>query len=573
MKTYPLSLNKEFIFDFLFAAGVPRKLWTKGQKETFEKNKKLKMIEENYETDFNELHIDYSSKMRYRSAVEKVLDNVAQNSTVEGHDGKTLVTVPYKIAPISNRRFSTYDENIIGFYGGVRKAMEAPKGYLLLGADFPQIDGKGALYSYFKTSKVLEIAESTKDTYLVYKEIARYVTHLEQQHKLQEALAAPEYVDTKDLERRVQRFDPSIRPFDSPSQRGTYKVISLATTYNSVYSPFKAIQRATTYLKNALVRIGRYAYMTDVAEFLDSIGYPIVAKSRFGYRSPVVEIGKGGILAKLFNTPVQTTSSEIILMFICYIMDYFRGEGYGVDAIRVYVNRHDEPIFLIKEDVFVKEVNFIRDVSHILVEGWLPFEIGWNIGHSYGTNIKYYKDLLEAKPYDYTRINNEGAMAVNAPEPLLMEVPEMVAMTYRVLPDGMIICIMSRHIGEVNPDEYHFGGYKDSRKVEYTLFTANLTTETLTRKEVVTLVRNWVQGLDTASRYLIALGDGGGSQDLMVGEHSVFLTGKNLRLHRLNKTLLGAVMLKSFGNVATEDDHKFGVLLDQYTHIVTRRTL
>ena len=573
MGNYPVNLSANYVFDFLFESGVPERYWKKGKKESYTKNGKKKMIEDLYEVDFNELHIDWSSKKRYRSSVKSILNNVSGKTTVKGNGGKELVEIPYQLSPIDNRRFSTYDENVIGFYGNVRKSLEVPEGYLLLGADFPQIDGKGAIYSYFKTDKMLEIAETTKDTYLVFKELARHVKHLGDLAQLEELLNGEEFADTSKLEQIIQKFNPSIMKFDSKGQRDTYKVISLATTYNSEYSPFKKIQRAMLYLKSSLEVIGIYRYMSEMAIFLEEIGHPVTSKSRFGHKSTITKVGKGGILAKIFNTPIQTTSSEILLMFIIHMMDHFRNLGYTKEDIRVYVNRHDEPLFQIKKEVFVDNVEFIKSAAHILIDGWYPFEIGWDIGYSYGSNEPEFRELLDSVQYDDAEINQISREHIYDPEPLLMDLPEIAALTYRILPDGKWVCIVSRHIGEVNTNTYHFKEFRDDRKVEYTMFTGKLTSNGISRKELINLVTVWIKGLDDKISYVVAVDDDGGSQNLAIGTHNVFITGKKIRLHRLNKTLMGAVMIKSFESLVTEEDRKFASLLNNYQCRLVKRSL
>jgi hypothetical protein len=287
----PNHLTRQVIITYLNAYGVPDK-YTKVRgtdKDTVSQKYLLKAIEDGYCVDFLMLYVDMAKTKFYLERVNKVLERIRTCEVVKGNNGERLAVVPYTVTSTLNRRFSTANQNVIGFYKTLKTSMKAPKGYLLIGGDFPQIDGKGALYLYFKTALMLAIASKTNDSYLVYKELVRHVENLRNKHKLEQALNAPEYRDTSELEDRINAFDETVLPFINRAQREVYKVITLSTVYNKRTSPFRDTRSAIKNLSAAIESIGRYQMIQSLSKYLRTHKYPIVAKSRFGYSRPMYE--------------------------------------------------------------------------------------------------------------------------------------------------------------------------------------------------------------------------------------------------------------------------------------------
>jgi len=255
--------------------------------------------------------------------------------------------------------------------------------------------------------------------------------------------------EAKKLLQRISLHDPNVQEFSDKTVRDIYKVIALKTVYNSPQSVFKNAASEHQFLKSALDISSRYLIIKHYVKFLRSIGFPIVVKSKFGYSRPITDEREFDVLSKVYNAPIQATSSEIILNFIVFILDQFREKGYTKEDVRIYVNRHDEPIFMIKEELLEKYMYIFKNASHILIDGWKPFEMTWNFGYSYGENLDKFQKMYDAIPYDKTEIETLGRKHRKDSEPLPLEMPDILAFNYRELPNGETYMIISYSISTI----------------------------------------------------------------------------------------------------------------------------
>ena len=573
-KYVPAGISKYTLFKFLEEAGVPTKYWKSTKNvsgESFDKNRQQKMVDDKELADWADLYRAYQKQKKYNDTVGAMMNRIRYLPKIEAADGSMITEVGYNLTPDYNRRFNTNKENVIGLYGNLRNSLKVPAGFVMVGSDFPQIDGKAALNTYFKTEEMLNIDECTEDSYLVFRELARQIHHHHDKHLYEKSVEGSERA--QELLRRISLHDSNVQEFPDKAVRDIYKVIALKTVYNSPQSDFKNAASEHQFLKAALDVSSRYLIIKHYIKFLREIGYPVVVKSKFGYSRPITDEREFDALAKIFNSPIQATSSEIILNFISHILDQFREKGYTKDDVRLYVNRHDEPIFMIKEDLLVKYMHIFKNASHILIDGWKPFEMTWSFGYSYGENLDRFQAIYDAIPYDKTEIETLGRKHRKDSEPLPLEMPDIVAFNYRELPNGETYLVFSRYVGEIPMDGYHFEGYKDPRKIEYVL--KQLTEPIEGSKEKITQYCHLLlQGIETTDEVIITLDEPDfGSERIILDDKEYFLTGKQTQLNKVNTAIMAAVVSRKYKEILTSTELNSGPLLEKYKPRLERRAV
>ena len=568
-KYVPAGISQATLFRFLEESGLPERYWQTKKKDSFTQKHQQKMIDDKILADWAELFREYKRQKKYNETVNAMLSRICYFPKIEAADGSLITEVNYNLTPDYNRRFNTNKENVIGLYGNLRKSLKVPKGYVMVGSDFPQIDGKGALNIYFKTDDMLNIDEHTEDSYLVFRELARQIHHHHDKYLYERCNEGSE--EAQKLLQRISLHDPNIQEFPDKSVRDIYKVIALKTVYNSPQSDFKNAASEHQFLKSALDISSRYLIIKHYVKFLRSIGFPVVAKSKFGYRRPVTDEREFDALAKVFNSPIQATSSEIILNFVTFILDQFREKGYTKEDMRLYMNRHDEPIFMIKEELLEKYMYIFKNASHILIDGWKPFEMTWNFGYSYGENLDKFQKLYDSIPYDKTEIENLGRQHRKDTEPLPLEMPDLVAFNYRELPNGETYMVFSQYIGEIPMGGYHFDEYKDPRKIEYVLKQLNEPIEG-SKKKITQYCHYFLQDEETTDTVIITLDEQGfGSEIIALEDREYFLTGKPTKLNRVNIAILARVVSSKYPEILTQVELNSKDLLEKYKPRLERK--
>lgn len=88
---------------------------------------------------------------------------------------------------------------------------------------------------------------------------------------------------------------------------------------------------------------------------------------------------------RILNCPIQSTSNDIIAHMVNKTVRDMRKAGLTPDQFRVYMIRHDEPIFMIRKDA-LQYLNLIRRNTIIQVDDWGPLTMTLEIGKYYSVN-------------------------------------------------------------------------------------------------------------------------------------------------------------------------------------------
>ena len=186
-------------------------------------------------------------------------------------------------------------------------------------------------------------------------------------------------------------------------ERPLYKENTLATVYGAQSASSKEGTRVVNNMKNYLNTLPVYNEFKHRIEKRIDTGLPVSVRTYFGNTITInSEKNAKGILDAALNAPSQTGTSEIVIACANAIMDRFAERGITQEngGIYLYLNRHDELIFLIKDE-HLAHCDIFQDCQDILVDDWMPLRIEFSYSDNYIIPNEYidrlckscYKDL------------------------------------------------------------------------------------------------------------------------------------------------------------------------------------
>lgn len=340
------------------------------------------LIEKGYGVEFLTLYREHSSKKKLLGDLKGYLDRMSDSDCVDIH-GNKLTKLYFSYEPKVNLRVNTRDSNIQGMSKKFCDCMHAPKGYTIVSGDFAQSDIKIAYNLMLKSEENYNVMLTYDDTY--------------------EAFARVLLGEEFDLD-------------EFKEHRSEYKLNSLAPIYgakkgNSTFAN-NFIEKANKYLSTC----ERYQENLRRINRRIDLGFPLKVTSYFGNTELVhVEkrgnkfIGSNPITFSL-NSPIQTGTSEVLKAVTNSIMDGFAELGFNSEngAIYSYLNRHDEALFLIRNDLLEHSYIFQKN-QVVLVDDWTPLTIEF----SYQTEYTVENEELDKKAKAYYRKEYEEVPRVS----------------------------------------------------------------------------------------------------------------------------------------------------------------
>lgn len=555
------TVTKHHIIDYLIDFGVPEEYFCKrgGNDEPIYYNEKVrtKIITNGYACEALWLYEDYNKLKKLASYIRNVVHRHFNTPRVPGNDGQKLVKIPYTVEATKNLRFTTKDENTIGFYGELRSAFTAPEGYYILSCDFPQIDARAVLNMYLKNDRLDELTNQVDDTYLLFKEYARYINHQHDLRELEHANSLDYYVDKEALEKRVANYREEVMPFTARSVRDIYKVTALKTAYYSRHSSIPAENKTMRDLTKMYESTERYKRILSMTTLMFNMNIPIEVSSRWGHRRLIVERDLRATLSSVFNAPIQTTSSEAIIFYVVHFLDYFRERGCGVDDVRICLNRHDEPILYIKKEVFNKHIHFIASMRTFLIEGWAPITLDMFVGDYYKENLDECAELLERVPLETNRALLEAQKFKNQEEPYALLEPKMISMAHRKMEDGSMRVAFVYNTGSFPKDLILDNNYEDRRKFAIKLLSFKTDEDTMTHSLLQQVTNTLSNMIDTDEAFLV-LAPYGYNKDILLDKRtSYFRNANGTTAHLIAQAALIALAQKMEPHRLSKDDWRY----------------
>lgn len=322
------------------------------------------LYENGYAKDFLALYMDHSSLKSRCSNILKMIEVLREPAGVNEEE-KEIYPIFYSVNEQINRRFNYKNFDIIsqipkaldGYVvkeSGYVDAITCPKGYCLAWGDFAQSDLRIALSLLIRDKDNAEVFSQCED---MYEAVARLVS---------------KFTNTEfDLEKFKE-------------ERKKYKVHTLATIYGTRNTVVNSAKSFITTLSNYIQSCPKYAEYVSRIQTLNSMGVGIPIKSYFGheqYLSPATGAGREAMYFSL-NSPCQTGSSEAVILTVNKILDLFYENGYTDEDISIYMIRHDEPVFILKEEV-LKDAWIFEQARKVIVDDWIPLQLDFSFGYYY----------------------------------------------------------------------------------------------------------------------------------------------------------------------------------------------
>lgn len=341
-----------------------------------------KLYANGYAKEFFELYFEHRTWDNKSSKLSKIFDECWE-SAGKNKNGAELCKIPFQVNRQKNLRFNYNNYDIIAqIPKACSDCISVEDGYFLAWGDFAQSDFRIAYNLFLRSPENDKIMSQYKDKY--------------------EALA-----------RIVAITNGTIFDLDKfKEDRQLYKTLTLKTIYGTNDSVVQEERAFIHTFTNFLNKCPGYCEYRKRLKRRIELNLPIILTSYFGNEEQINVYGtyESHILDDALNSPVQTGTSEIIILTINSILDRFYSMGFTEDDIRIYYNRHDEPIFRVKETL-IDYLWVFKDYEEILVDDWSPLKLDFSFGY-------YYKveDQKLMKLFEETTLKYDNKIAVLHPE-------------------------------------------------------------------------------------------------------------------------------------------------------------
>ena len=272
--------------------------------------------------------------------------------------GRQLAEIGFKYERRSTSRYYTSDDNVQGYDKLMVNAFTVPKDYVLVWADFSQIDFRVAYHIVLREigSKYDEYYRTIEDK---YEAIARAI------------------------------WDFCGQPFDEAAfkrDRKGIKTSILARMYgaglNTISANFENQELATMLDRYIRMNKGHQNYSAVVDRAL-KFGVEVLTEDYFGVKRGIPVTGSVyRDTDSALNSPIQSTSNSIIVHWTNAIIRQFRENGWGPDKAKVYLIRHDETLFMVHKDA-MKDSWIFQNNLQVNIDNWAPLSVELDMGYYY----------------------------------------------------------------------------------------------------------------------------------------------------------------------------------------------
>lgn len=371
------SLSRDSIYLYLTRyEGCPDRFFRTNKSTGFSLDMKrvlTPLLMNGYAEEFLNVYTEYKSVKSKCSNISSIIA-ACNDPFLLKQDGTELYQLLYSVNQQTNLRYNYKNFDIISqIPKEYTNAITVEDDYLLAWGDFAQSDLRIAYNLLLRNKDNYEIMYNTEDK---YEGIARLI-----------AKANGEDFDYETFK----------------ANRSLYKVYVLETIYgtrgSSIQSTRSFIQSLSKYL-DGCEKYNEYVRRIDNTI---AMNLPVVTKGYFGFEqaAPSNLYRPVDIRNFALNSPIQTGTSEIMILTVNSIIDRFRQLGYGPEDVSVYMVRHDEPVFRISKRA-LKDAWIFKNASEIYVDDWIPLKLDFKYGYYYGE-----EDEELSKAVDYSIALNE----------------------------------------------------------------------------------------------------------------------------------------------------------------------
>ena len=365
------SLRKDDIFGYLLDTwNVDEKKITSRKTGNYSLDKKTvigPLMHRNIAVEFFE-HYNAQQTIKMIAGKMDSIVSFSNKSAGEANDGTPLSMLEFSANIQKNLRFNYKDFDIISQVPKeAAHFIGAPKGYCLVWGDFAQSDFRIAYNLLLRSPENDQLMGMYEDKY--------------------EALARMIYRN----EGKTFDYDKFIE------QRKLYKRLTLATMYGTRGSYDNDEDVFIRQLTQFLHTCKGYSTYEDRVRKQVNAGVPITIESYFGFEQIAPTLyNANDTINNCLNMPLQTGTSEIVIITVQKIIQALRNMGMTEDDARVYMVRHDEPIFLVKTECLDRAALVFKNASYIQVDDWTPLKLDFSAGYWYSITDETLQGVLDS---------------------------------------------------------------------------------------------------------------------------------------------------------------------------------
>lgn len=352
---------KEQVLSYLIDwEGVPEHYFVKGRNAdggsslSIDMNKCLNAVYENgYATEFLEYYMEHRSLLSLSNKMAKLLETCCVDAAVNEF-GVPLSRIGYSVNQQPNFRYNYKNHDIIAVIPKrAATCLSVDEGYLLAWGDFAQSDFRVAYNLFLRSEENDKLMLEYEDK---YEALARMVA--------KELGTGFSYEEFK-------------------RDRKLYKKLTLATMYGTRGSRIKEQDTFIRVLAKFLTKCPKYSEYYNGLNDIYELGLPLSVTSYFNNEQISPQKGSAeATINRALNCPVQSGTSELVILTVNKILDSFYSLGYTEDDICIYCVRHDEPIFKVRKEV-MKDSWIFENFKTILVDDWTPLSLTFAFGYNY----------------------------------------------------------------------------------------------------------------------------------------------------------------------------------------------
>lgn len=310
------------------------------------------LYNDGYAKEFLNLYLTFSSYKKLNSSLRTLEEKHSKPIQQRGNKGESLNQCNFNVSQRQNYRYNYSKHDIITIPKQYSYAVTVPKGKVLAWGDFSQADLRAAYNIFIRDSENIKTVKKYND---MYEAIARIV--------------------------KGEDFDLE----EFKSKRDLMKAVILSCVYGKRTDVEKSkaefLREFGEYLDTKCPRY--MEYKSRISKHI-SFKSNIILETYFG-QPVIVDKGWGKDLSlehKCLNYPIQSCTSLLVILTVNAILEQFYSLGYTEDQIGVYYTRHDEPIFIMDEDV-MKDSWVFEDYNKIFIDDWYPMELSFSFGFNY----------------------------------------------------------------------------------------------------------------------------------------------------------------------------------------------
>lgn len=294
-------------------------------------------------------YLDYKTRTTLRNSAQSKLNKLSTEE-YEGW-GVPLNAVSFKYEQKETGRFYTYDDSIQNWPLELCHAITAEKDYFLFWCDFDQIDFRVGYHLYLREpgSEADKIYLAAEDKYrAMYEIICR---------------SADKEPDFELFTKYRKSYKKAIlSAMYNASEQSLIADIQNKELGHELYEFFKHNERYQRFRRSIdkVIDFNTDITVSDYFNFQRTIPIPAFKNPR----------AIADTIAKCCNTPIQSTSNSIMILWLEAVLDLFESHGYSRKTdIVPYLIRHDECIFKIHKRV-LPDIWRLADCMSLAVDNW-----------------------------------------------------------------------------------------------------------------------------------------------------------------------------------------------------------